>query len=111
MEANELRIGNLVLLHCKNEKDEIAKLLTIDEIDGCYYNRASNKRYINKKYDKVQNGWCKFNIIQPILLTEEWFMRLPNGFVYPRWIKYVHELQNWYYWNNEKKELTFKELK
>jgi hypothetical protein len=122
MKANELRIGNLVLLHCKNEKDEIAKLLTIDEIDGCYYNRASNKMYINKKYDQVKNGWCKFNIIQPIPLTEKWLLKfgyteedfetgkiiivtennkligfIINKYSYSPIIKYVHQLQNLYF--------------
>lgn len=33
---------------------------------------------------------------------------IPKGLKYPNWIKSVHELQNWYYWNNNKKELAFK---
>ena len=76
MEANELRIGNYVLLKCKNEKDEIGKLLTIDEINGCYYNKATNKKFINQKYDGIKNSWCKFEIINPILLTEKWLLKL-----------------------------------
>ena len=69
MEANELRIGNFVVLKSKCDKDEIAKLLTIDEINGCYYNRASNKKYIDRKYD-TKNGWCTFKIINSIKITK-----------------------------------------
>lgn len=79
MKASELRIGNLVLLKCNNQRDEIAKLLSIDEIDGCYYNNASNKKYINNKYTQKNNGWCSFNIINPIPLTKEWLVKFGFG--------------------------------
>ena len=47
--------------------------------------------------------------IEPIPLTEEWLMKLPKNTNYPDWIKYVHELQNWYYWNHDKHELLIRE--
>jgi hypothetical protein len=123
LKATDLRIGNLVLLKSKNEKDEIAKLLSIDEINGCFYNRATNKKYINQKYNG-KNSWCKFEIINPILLTEEWLFKLGfeklfengTGYKYDKFnisfygdvygfnyyyseyqIKYVHQLQNLYF--------------
>ena len=124
LKSSDLRIGNLVLLKCKNEKDEIGKLLTIDEINGCYYNKATNKKFINQKYDGIKNSWCKFEIINPILLTEEWLLKLGfnklfengtgyrfnnfnisfygdvygvNYFYCEYELKYVHQLQNIYF--------------
>ncbi|GAG14805.1 unnamed protein product, partial [marine sediment metagenome] len=40
--------------------------------------------------------------------TEEWLVkaRYKREDV-PSWIEYVHQLQNWYYWNNRQKELIF----
>lgn len=118
MKANELRVGNFVILKSKCDKDEIALLLTIDEINGCYYNRASNKKYINRKYDG-KNSWCTFKIINPIPITEDWLLRFgykkdgdnyqgkfhkiwkcndlfvceKNGIV----LKTIHQLQNLYF--------------
>lgn len=42
---------------------------------------------------------------EAIPLTEEWLEQAPKGLVIPEWIQYVHELQNWYYWNNKKIEI------
>lgn len=47
--------------------------------------------------------------INPIPLTEEWLQKFPSELKYPTWIKYVHELQNWYFWNHDKHELPIKE--
>jgi len=33
---------------------------------------------------------------------------LKNNLKYPKWIKFVHELQNWHYWNNNKQDLKIK---
>ncbi len=91
LKSSDLRIGNLVLLKIENEKDEVAKLLSIDEINGCFYNRASNKRFINQKYDGIKNSWCVFKIINPILLTEEWLLNL--GFKKDNKLNYVFHFE------------------
>lgn len=88
--AKDLRIGNLV-----NELN--VGIISIDIVD----------------LEAIKNGDTNY---QPIPLTYGWMSNLPNEFIfifpknftYPKWIKYVHELQNWYYWNNEKKELLCK---
>ena len=56
-------------------------------------------------FETFKNGKVALNEIP---LTEEWLLKLPKGLKYPNWIKYLHELQNWYYWNNNKKDLVFK---
>ena len=48
-------------------------------------------------------------VYKPIPLTEDWLTELPKDLIYPKWIKCVSDLQNWYYWNNQKKELIFNE--
>lgn len=86
MKITELRHGNLVYKTRPDGKEII-------EVENIY------KHFING---------LGISAIEPIPLTEEWLLRLPNELIYPEWIKYLHELQNWYYWNNEKKELTLK---
>src|ERR1035437_2646949 len=46
-----------------------------------------------------------FEELIPIPLTETSLKKLNKKIKYPKWIQYLHELQNWYYWDNEKKEL------
>lgn len=75
MKANELRVGNLVVLKSTQDEDEIAKLLSIDEIEGCYYNNAEDSLLIDKEYGKTGNSFCIFEIINPILLTEDWLSK------------------------------------
>lgn len=82
MKANELRIGNFL----KGYSGQLFEI-TIDDLMI------------------IENGDSKAS---PIPLTEEWLLKLPSNLTYPKWIKYLHELQNWYYWNNEKKELELK---
>jgi len=60
----------------------------------------------------VDKGWN----IGGVPLTEEWVERigkLPpiclNNLEIPEWIEYVHQLQNWFYWNFKCTELEFLE--
>jgi hypothetical protein len=49
------------------------------------------------------------DLMNPIPLTEEWLVRLDDKLVFPEWIKHVHTLQNWYFYENKcEKELKFK---
>ena len=79
MKANDFRIGNL-----------------LQGYSGQLFEVSIDDLMI------IENGDSKAS---PIPLTEEWLLKLPSNLIYPKWIKYLHELQNWYYWNNEKKEL------
>ncbi len=88
MEEKELRIGNWV-----NTIDGITKVDDVLEFG------------INMNHDCWQYDLDK---CKPIPLTVEWCERMKNNAnksPFPDWIKYVHEAQNWYYWNNNKTEL------
>lgn len=85
MNEKELRVGNYIY--------NIGDALTIvdsDIIHDIFIQSKVHPRYY------------------PIKLTEEWLDKLPGGLEYPKWIKYVHDLQNWYYYNNQKQEIVFK---
>ncbi len=41
----------------------------------------------------------------PIPVSDIWLEKISKKIPSPKWIKYLHELQNWYYWENEKREL------
>jgi hypothetical protein len=47
-------------------------------------------------------------MFEPIELNEEWIEKFPKGLKLPKWIRYVHQAQNWHYWNNQQKELDIK---
>ena len=97
MEASELRIGNFIIGTYENEDDNLVHE-TVCEFK--FYNCYDNYYWVESE-DLIE----EFTGFKPIPITEEWLLKLPNKLIYPEWIKYLHELQNWYYWNNEKKEL------
>jgi hypothetical protein len=91
MKVNELRIGNWVTLVNK----DIFKNIDY-QIDAFDIYKASEFPDLSEA-------------MLPIPLNEEWLLK----FRYtrediPNWIEFVHDLQNWYYYNNKKKELTLK---
>lgn len=43
--------------------------------------------------------------LDPIPISSTFTHKVTSKLEYPGWIKYVHELQNWYFWTHEKKEL------
>lgn len=52
---------------------------------------------------------CYIYQIAPARITAEIWAQLPDDLPLnevPSWIEFVHELQNWYYWNKGKKELV-----
>ena len=59
---------------------------------------------------RYRNDSIKTKTAEGIPLTEEWLQRLPEDLVsedIPSWIKYLHQLQNWYWIKKEcKTELT-----
>lgn len=108
METNVLRIGNFVKLGRKKGYVKVYGIKQFDVgIEGIpneinFY--LCDDKYI---YNAVSN-----EVVKPIRLNEEWLSKLPYDLKLldiPEWIKYVHQLQNWYWINNKcKKELTFK---
>lgn len=90
MNSKDFRIGNLVYYNIEDSMDERKAWDEVSPIDyddlRCFEQYEDNSEY------------------KLIPLTKEWLLKLPNSLKYPNWIKYVHELQNWYYWNNNKKE-------
>lgn len=85
--ANELRIGNMVnWCNPLDNKNEIV---------------AINNRDFDLIIEKNMG-----HLYSPIPLTPEVLERC--GFVgdIPEWVMSVHEFQNWYYWNNNKKEIS-----
>lgn len=88
IDSKELRIGNYVF----NPYDEYTNVdvTILDYIVKCNYTQQKVTRY------------------KPIPLTEQWLIDLPEEIVIPEYIKNVHEFQNWYYWNNNKKDFDFK---
>jgi len=93
MKSKELRIGNLV--NCDFYDNEPIIVESICSYDDGIFN------------GKI--GDVSFHSLHPIPLTEEWLLKLPKDCVFPTWIKYVHTLQNWYYYEYKcEKELTIK---
>lgn len=99
MKINELRIGNLIY--------EI-----VDTPENPKYKDEFEIAGINAVYDTIHDQDDNITLLsccEPIPLTEEWLLKLPKDLKFPNWIKYVHVLQNWYFYKNKcKKELIFK---
>ena len=93
MEAKDLRIGNWV----RQPKDTLStKYYPLDEFEWSL-----------EDFSDLENGGYSIDMVEGIPLTEEWLLKLKEPIVIPDWIEYVHDLQNWYYYNNKKKELEF----
>jgi hypothetical protein len=91
IKATDLRIGNYIL---------------DSEVKPFYFQVEEIRKHVGYELWAIyRQGSIKAKEVEGIPLTEEWLMKLPSNLTYPKWIKYLHELQNWYYWNNEKKEL------
>ena len=92
MEAKELRIGNYIL----SGENNVFSILRVEYFDNDFV------FFIGENTGDLLSE-CK-----PTPLTEGWLDKLPNDLVYPEWIEFVHDLQNWYYYKNQKKELKLK---
>ena len=95
MKATELRIGNW---HTWSQVDCFGE-------DIIYFDVQLEAKHFTSKTDI---GTLYISLIEPIPLDEKWLKKFPKGLVLPNWIKYVHQAQNWYYWNNQQKELKIK---
>lgn len=91
IQGYEYQVGNWIV-----DWETEEKYFQVEEIKknkqgniGCFY----------------RNGSCWNIAPDGVELTEEILLKCPKDLVYPEWIKYLHDLQNWYYYNNNKKEL------
>ena len=108
--AEELRIGNRVFWkpHFSNSNVLIPVEITSVLQDKVGYIRSHFEHRVEPFEDDVitkEIPYASFEELIPIPLTETSLKKLNKKIKYPKWIQYVHELQNWYYWDNEKKEL------
>ncbi len=56
--------------------------------------------------DGIEKAFASYDNLVPVPINNWWKKNLNINFQYPNYIKSVHELQNWYYWNNEKKDFN-----
>jgi hypothetical protein len=112
IQQNELRIGNFIYWDPHFSKSnidvrlhaEVAALLP----DKVGYIRAHVEHRVEPFEDDIittEIQYASYEDLEPVPLSNEWIKRFNKKVSYPKWIQYVHELQNWYYWENEKKEL------
>lgn len=94
IKATDLRYGNKLIF-----LGQIQTFEFIDQIreDGIFWIQTKEQKIAHKNFQ-----------FKPIPLTEEILLKCPNDLIFPEWIKFLHDLQNWYFYNNNKKELDFK---
>lgn len=110
---NELRIGLFVKLRRRKKPLQVYGIQYMDFHD---LDSLPKERRVDSVIRLHDENWIfrtdRIKDIKAIPLTEEWLIQLPCDLKLidiPEWIKYVHQLQNWYYLENQcTKELTFK---
>ena len=123
IKLSELRIGNWVMLP-KYWADRPIRVTGVTVVDRTNDHTGIYEEFLHlNEYDVLdaeyfdefvdyKNGVAAPKDLVPIPLTEQWLNRMEdnsNKAPFPDWIKYVHEAQNWYYWNNNKTELEIKD--
>lgn len=117
IQPNELRIGNLVFWKPKLLRStatmEPMQIELIEILpDKVGYLSPTLEHRVEPFEDALianEPSYEPLEELEPIPLTDEWRMKLSVATDYPKWIRYVHELQNWYFWNHNKNELTIKD--
>lgn len=114
MKAEELRIGNRVFWkpHFPNSNILIqVEIVSVSHNKVGYIHSHVEHRAEPFEDDEITKEipYASFEELQPIPLIETSLMELNKKIDHPKWIQYLHELQNWYYWENDKKELEIDE--
>ena len=110
MIAEELRIGNRVWWRPGFSNSNLliqVEIISISQ-DGAGYIRSQLEHRSEPFEDDLitkENSFALFEELSPIPLSEIILLIIDKEIKYPSWIQYLHELQNWYYWENGKKEL------
>lgn len=100
MEIDELRKGNYVFTNGFLSDGTIVKINSIKNDIMGFTIDSPNSEFLEEEYSKLEWG-----SIFGVPLNKKWKELLGVNFEYPHWIKYVHEIQNWYYWTHKKTEL------
>jgi hypothetical protein len=108
--TEELRIGNRVFWKPYFSNTEILIQVEIISVlpDKVGYIPSHLEHRAEPFEDDVvtkEMPYASFEELMPIPLTDTLLKTLDKKIKYPEWIQYLHELQNWYYWENEKREL------
>jgi hypothetical protein len=110
MNAEELRIGNRVLWtpHFSNSNIlipvEIVSIL-MDKVGYIHSHVEHRSEPFEDDVVTKEISYASFEELLPIPLSEIFLAELNKKVDHPKWIQFLHELQNWYYWENGKKEL------
>ena len=112
--AEELRIGNRVFWKPHFSKTNVLIQVEITSVlqDKVGYIRSHLEHRVEPFEDDVITNeipYASFEELVPIPLTDPSLTKPDKKIKYPGWIQYLHELQNWYYWENEKRELEIDE--
>ena len=111
--AEELRIGNRVFWKPQFSNTNVLIQVEITAVlqDKVGYVRSHLEHRVEPFEDDMvtkETPYASFDELVPIPLTDI-PLKFDKEINYPNWLKYLHELQNWYYWANEKKELEIDE--
>ena len=107
--AEELRIGNRVFWKPQLSSTNVLIQIEITAVlqDKVGYVRSHLEHRVEPFEDDVvakEILYASFEELVPIPLADM-SLKFENEPKHPKWIQYLHELQNWYYWENGKKEL------
>ena len=110
LSAEELRSGNRVFWKPNFSNTNVLIQVEITSVlqDRAGYIRSHLEYRVEPFEDDLittEIPYATFEELVPVPLTDTFMEKFNEKIKYPEWVKYVHELQNWYYWNNEKKEL------
>ena len=110
MNAEELRIGNRVFWKPGISNSNIliqVEIIFISQDKVGYIHSHVEHRSEPFEDDEVttQLPYASYAGLQPIPLSEISLAGMNKKIAHPKWIQFLHELQNWYYWENGKKEL------
>jgi hypothetical protein len=107
--AEELRPGNRVFWKPGFASANVLIQVEITAVlqDKAGYIRSHLEHRVEAFEDDLiskENPFASFEELEAIPLSDHFLQKI-TGIPYPSWIQSVHELQNWYYWQHEKKEL------
>jgi hypothetical protein len=107
---DELRIGNMVYWNPHFSHSNIGHLVTVEIAallpDKVGYIRSHMEHRVEPFEDDMitkEIPFTSYEELEPIPLTESAYKNIKIK--YPDLIQFVHELQNWYFWANGKKEV------
>ncbi|MDQ6756976.1 MAG: hypothetical protein M3004_08570 [Bacteroidota bacterium] len=112
IQQDELRIGNFVYWNPHFSHSNIEAKIEV-EIAALLPDKAgyisSHLEHRSEPFEDdmitKETPFASYEELEPIPITEDILKKMSKKIKYPKWIKYVHELQNWFYWNNNKKEI------